>query len=40
MPSDPHAGHVGGLAPTMKVRLRDCPELGYYATDDPPRGEL
>lgn len=40
MPMDPHAGHVGGLAPTMKVRLRDCPELGYYATDEPPRGEL
>jgi long-chain acyl-CoA synthetase len=40
MPEDPTAGHVGGLAPTMKVRLRDCPELGYLHTDNPPRGEL
>jgi len=40
LPLDPTAGHVGGLCPTMKVRLRDCPELGYFATSDPPRGEL
>jgi long-chain acyl-CoA synthetase len=24
----------------MKVRLRDCPELGYLSTNEPPRGEL
>lgn len=24
----------------MKVRLRDCPELGYYHHNEPPRGEL
>lgn len=40
MPDDPTAGHVGGLAPTCKIRLKDCPELGYFATDNPPRGEL
>jgi len=39
-PRDPTAGHVGGLTPSVKIRLRDCPELGYFATDDPPRGEL
>lgn len=22
------------------MRLRDCPELGYFTTDEPPRGEL
>lgn len=25
---------------TMKVRLRDCPELDYLSTDKLPRGEL
>lgn len=39
-PSDPASGHVGGVAPTFKLRLRDCPELGYLHTDDPPRGEI
>ena len=40
MPLDPTAGHVGGIEPTTKAILRDCPELGYYSTDDPPRGEF
>jgi long-chain acyl-CoA synthetase len=22
------------------LRLRDCPELGYLHTDEPPRGEI
>ena len=40
-PSDKHStGHVGGLIPTMRARLRDCPELGYLSTDNPPRGEV
>jgi long-chain acyl-CoA synthetase len=26
--------------PSMKVRLRDCVELGYLTTDNPPRGEI
>jgi long-chain acyl-CoA synthetase len=40
MPNDPTAGHVGGLSPTMKIRLKDCVELNYLHTDNPPRGEL
>jgi long-chain acyl-CoA synthetase len=24
----------------VRVRLRDCPELGYLSTDNPPRGEV
>jgi long-chain acyl-CoA synthetase len=39
-PADPTAGHVGGCVPSMKVRLRDCPELGYFSSMDPPKGEL
>jgi len=39
-PADVTSGHVGGVAPTFKLRLRDCPELGYFTTDDPPRGEV
>jgi long-chain acyl-CoA synthetase len=40
-PLDKHStGHVGGLIPTLRVRLRDCPELGYLSTDNPPRGEV
>lgn len=40
MAADPTAGHVGGLIPTTKIRLRDVVEMGYLATDNPPRGEL
>jgi long-chain acyl-CoA synthetase len=40
-PLDKHStGHVGGLIPTLRARLRDCPELGYLSTDAPPRGEI
>ena len=39
-PGDPTAGHVGGCFPGFKVRLRDVPEMGYLATDEPPRGEI
>ena len=40
-PNDPAAGHVGGLIPATKIRLRDLPELGYLHTDKPnPRGEI
>jgi long-chain acyl-CoA synthetase len=34
------SGHVGGLIPSNRLRLRDCPELGYLSTDNPPRGEI
>ena len=28
------------MIPAVRVRLRDCPELGYLSTDNPPRGEV
>ena len=37
---DPLAGHVGGIATTCKLRLKDIPEMQYYHTDNPPRGEI
>ena len=39
-PKDPTPGHVGGPPPEMKVRLRDVPDMGYFTTDNPPRGEV
>ena len=39
--NDPVAGHVGGPLNICKMRLRDVPEMSYYATDKPyPRGEV
>jgi long-chain acyl-CoA synthetase len=40
LPQDPTAGHVGGCVPSGKIRLRDVPEMGYFSTDNPPRGEI
>lgn len=37
---DPTAGIVGGVIESMKVRLRDVPDMGYLSTDNPPRGEV
>ncbi|CDW89813.1 long-chain-fatty-acid--ligase 5 [Stylonychia lemnae] len=37
---DPTSGHVGGVSATCKLRLRDIPEMEYYHTDNPPRGEV
>ena len=34
------SGSVGGLIPAARLRLKDCPELGYLSTDNPPRGEV
>ena len=32
---------LGGVPlPGQEVKLADVPELGYFATNDPPRGEL
>lgn len=39
-PLDRTTGNVGGVIPSMRLRLRDCPELGYLTTDNPPRGEI
>lgn len=41
MPGDKNLGSVGPPQPGQEIRLKDCPELGYRATDKPwPRGEL
>lgn len=38
---DPTTQHVGGPTPSVKIRLKDVPEMGYYAKDIPyPRGEI
>jgi long-chain acyl-CoA synthetase len=39
-PLDRTGGHVGGVIPSMRIRLRDVPELGYLTSDNPPRGEV
>ena len=40
-PRDRTSGHVGGVLPSMRIRLRDLPEMGYGAGDQPyPRGEI
>ena len=40
-PNDPKLGSVGPPAPGIELRLKDCPELKYFSTDQPwPRGEL
>jgi long-chain acyl-CoA synthetase len=37
---DPRTQHIGGPIGSCKIRLRDVPEMGYLATDKPPRGEI
>lgn len=32
-PEDFEVGFTGGIVPTCKMRLRDCPELEYLHTD-------
>ena len=39
-PMDHISGHVGGPLPSIKLRLKDLPDLGYMSTDNPPRGEV
>jgi long-chain acyl-CoA synthetase len=39
--NDPNSGHVGGPLQTLRLRLKDVPEMGYTALDKPyPRGEV
>ena len=33
-------GNCGGMQPYLKARIRDIPEMNYFSTDNPPRGEL
>jgi len=37
---DLQSGHVGGPLQNCKIRLRDIPELHFFHTDSPPRGEI
>jgi len=37
---DPLSGHVGGPVANVKVRLRDIPEMNFFHTNDPPKGEI
>jgi len=39
-PGDPESGHVGGPLANVKMRLRDIPEMEYYHTSNPPKGEI
>jgi len=38
--NDSTAGHVGGPLQCIKFCLRDIPEMEYYSSDEPPRGEI
>merc|ERR1711935_515583 len=37
---DQTSGHVGGPIVSVKLRLRDVPELNYYNTSEPAQVEL
>ncbi|EAR82521.2 AMP-binding enzyme family protein (macronuclear) [Tetrahymena thermophila SB210] len=43
---DPESGHVGGILPSLEMKLVDVPEMNYHATDKDeqgyplPRGEI
>eukprot|EP01056_Protomagalhaensia_sp_Gyna25_P001643 Protomagalhaensia_sp_Gyna_25__1642@NODE_184_length_4560_cov_95_754258_g143_i0_p1_GENE_NODE_184_length_4560_cov_95_754258_g143_i0NODE_184_length_4560_cov_95_754258_g143_i0_p1_ORF_typecomplete_len703_score138_50AMPbinding/PF00501_28/4_4e86AMPbinding_C/PF13193_6/0_0011Cas9_C/PF18525_1/0_37_NODE_184_length_4560_cov_95_754258_g143_i021904298 len=39
-PFDPMAGPVGGVWPDIEFKLVSAPELQYFVTDRPSRGEL
>jgi len=39
-PRDSTTGHVGGVLPSMKLRLKDLSDLGYSTNDEQPKGEV
>ena len=39
-PFDPVPGHVGGPLASIRIRLKDLPEMNYLSTDENPRGEV
>ncbi|KAL7715203.1 Long-chain-fatty-acid--CoA ligase [Entamoeba marina] len=40
VPGDSTTSTIGLLFPHYEVKLRDVPELNYFTTDSPPKGEL
>lgn len=37
---DHSVGTVGAVCPCSELKLKSVPDMGYFVTDDPPRGEI